>query len=56
MFCFKAMSKVPHPLIGAVEIIHSIELVSNELNTTTCTILRLTVGNISKNTHSLKII
>ena len=53
-FYFKAMSKVLHPRIVADEIIHSIELVYNELNTTNCRILRLIVGNDSKNIHSLK--
>ena len=53
-FYFKAMSKVLHPRIVEDEIIQSIELVYNELNTTNCRILRLIVGNDSKNIHSLK--
>ena len=48
------MSEVLHPRIVADEIIHSIELVYNELNTTNCRILRLIVGNDSKNIRSLK--
>jgi len=53
-FYFKAMSKVFHPRIVADEIIHSIELVYYELNTTNYRVLRLIVGNDSKNIHSLK--
>ena len=53
-FYFKAMSKAPHPRIVADEIIHGIELVSSESNTTTCPILRLTVGNDSKKYSKLK--
>jgi hypothetical protein len=50
-FYFKAMSKAPHLRIVAYEIIHAIELISNESNTTSTSpppILRLTVGNDSK--------
>lgn len=48
------MSKVLYPRIVAYEIIHSLELVYNELNTTNCRILRLIVESDSKNIHSLK--
>ena|SRR5687768_9280357 len=56
-FYFKAMSKAPHPRIVADEIIHGIELISNESNTASTSpppILRLTVGNDSKKYSKLK--
>lgn len=53
-FYYNAMSKAPHPRIVADEIIHSIEIVSNESNAPTNPILRITVGNDSKKYSRLK--
>ena len=54
-FYFNAMSKAPHPRIVADEIINSIGVISDELNTITASpILRITVGSDSKKYSKLK--
>lgn len=52
-FYFNAMSKAPHPRVVANEIINSINMVSDESNTSN-PLLRITVGNDSKKYSKLK--